>query len=101
MRTERLLALVEKTPHDAELHYMLAMEYKSTRRFSDALTKLDDCLRLNPNYVPAYYQKAVVCQADGQIESARKILAEGMIVAGRNGNLHARDEMRQLLATLE
>lgn len=99
-RVEQLHKLLAAEPDDAEVYYMLAMEYKSTGQFEQALAKFDDCIRLNPSYAPAYFQKGNTCAAAGQVEQARRALALGIDKARQAGDLHAAEEMQAAMNAL-
>ena len=99
-RMDRLQELVSAQPDDAELHYMLAMEYKSAGHLAEALAKFDDCIRLNPSYSPAYFQMGNACAAAGRLEQARRSLALGIEKARLAGDLHAAEEMQAAMNAL-
>lgn len=97
---EQLQKLVTAEPGDAELHYMLAMEYKSAGELAQALAKFDDCLRLNPSYSPAYFQMGNACAESGRLEQARHALTLGIEKARQAGDLHAAEEMQTAMNAL-
>lgn len=99
-RLQALLQLLAADPGDFEVHYMLGMEYRSSGDWAKAITHFDDCLRLNPAYSPAFFQKGNTHIAAGRIDDARAALQEGIRTAISHGDNHDADEMRAVLNDL-
>lgn len=102
-RMDQLEALLQDDPDDAFLRYGLAMEYASLGDDATAAQQLEDLIalkRASSPYVPAYLQCGQAYQRLGRDTDAIRILREGMEVAARVGDLHARGEMEGLLNTL-
>jgi hypothetical protein len=50
--------------------------------------------------VAGYFQFAQLLTRLGQVDEARKLLSDGIIVAQKAGDMHARDEMQSALNSL-
>ncbi|HEY2932929.1 MAG TPA: tetratricopeptide repeat protein [Acidobacteriota bacterium] len=100
-RIDLLKTFVEKNPNDPFSHYGLAMEYVRHDRLEDALRIYTYLIEKHPDYVPTYYQAGMAFQTAGDIEQAKKTFRDGMSIAQRLGNVHARDELEKALAQLE
>src|ERR1700683_2370587 len=55
-RKEQFEAMVQDEPNDAELRYMLAMEYVSEGNDDAAVKCFSDIFVIAPDYPPAYHQ---------------------------------------------
>ena len=99
-RRQQIEALLHEEPDDVFLNYALAKELVSEGNVASAITAFDRVLGLNPDYVPAYFQKAQTLAGEGEIDSARDVLTSGIAVAKRVGDSHASGEMIAFLDTL-
>ena len=99
-RREMLEQFVAQKPSDAFARYGLALECVKLGDDSAALQHFQQLLELNANYVAAYYQFGQLLSRLGETEKARKILSDGIVVAQKTGDIHARDEMQAALSLL-
>ena len=99
-RIERLKALVEKIPHQPFPRYGLAVEYKNCSNHKKAIRVFNDLVERHPDYVPAYFHFAASLRALGQDKKAENILKEGITVAAKQGESHAREELEGALTEL-
>jgi predicted Zn-dependent protease len=99
-RSDQILALLSSDPDDIDLHYMLAMSYRSEGDHARAIAKFDDCIGMNAAYHPAYFQKATTLVQTGESEPARAVLDEGIAQATSAGDVHAAEEMHAMRDSL-
>lgn len=99
-RLEKLQALLNTEPNDAFLNFGLAMELAKNGRFDESLAQFDRVQQLDPHYIAAYFQKGRTLLSMGELERAKSELKRGMAAATESGDLHARGEMEELLASL-
>jgi len=99
-RREMLEQFVAANPGDAFALYGLAMECANAGDFAAAAAHFNKLLASHPDYVAAYYQYGQLLGRLGRTAEARKTLGDGMAVAQRAGNEHARSEMETALAAL-
>ena len=99
-RREVLEQFVAQRPGDAFARYGLALECVKLGDDPAALGHFQKLLEGHPEYVAGYYQYAQFLGRLGRLEEARKLLSDGMVVAQRAGDIHARDEMQAALAQL-
>ena len=100
-RMRQLHQMLLRQPDDPFLLYGMAMEYKKADEPAQALQYFDRVLRRDPNYCYAYYQRAQVHEALGDLEAARRTLLEGIEAARRSGDAHALSEIETALTLLE
>ncbi|MSU80240.1 MAG: hypothetical protein EXS16_19380 [Gemmataceae bacterium] len=100
-RIENLKAWINDSPDDAELRYMLAMEYVALGDDPQAVLSFHEVIQANPQYPPAYHQGARALQRLNRIADARELLTQGIPIAQRQGNQHAAGEMTELLHSLD
>ncbi len=100
-RLEEFKELVDLEPDDTFCRYALGMEYMGISEFDEAVRHFEAVIRLDPSYAAAYFQAGIASKKNRNISRAREFLVRGIEVAEKNGNRHARDEMRDALENLE
>jgi tetratricopeptide (TPR) repeat protein len=85
----------------ADTHHLLGLCYALIEQREDALRSFDDAIRLNPRYVEAHLNRAIVLGDLGRIGEAESALAQAQdlgrpdstgyptVVANRLANMHA------------
>ena len=91
---------VADKPGDAFARYGLALECVKLGDDPAATGHFHKLLEIHPEYVAGYFQFGQHLARLGQIDEARKLLSDGMVVAQKTGDTHARDEMETALAML-
>ncbi len=99
-RLEQLKKLAEMSPDDPLAHYAVALEYNNLERHDDAIAAFEQALRVDPNYIAAYYHKARAEIRAGRHTAARGTLKVGVEVAGAAGDAKTVREMGDLLGTI-
>ncbi|MBA3974472.1 MAG: hypothetical protein C0504_09680 [Candidatus Solibacter sp.] len=99
-RLDALKGMVEQTPEDSRVRFMLAMEYSNSHRFAEAKQEFDELINRDPNYVSAYFMAGRACESAGDIAGARGYLELGIETARQIGDRHAESEMQTALETL-
>jgi Flp pilus assembly protein TadD len=100
-RKQKLEVMLADAPDDAELRYMLAMEYVSEGDDAGALRCFQEMFKISPDYPHAYHQAGRALQRLGRSAEARSVLERGIPLAMKKGDQHAAGEMQELLANLE
>jgi len=100
-RREMLEQFVAQKPADAFARYGLALECVKLGDDAAALANFQELLEINGEYVAAYFQYGQLLSRLGRIDEARRTLSDGIVVAQKTGDLHARDEMQAALALLK
>lgn len=80
-RLEQIQELLVREPRDLFLNFGLAMELVKAGRRTEAVAQFDRLHELDPNYIPAYFQKANTLIALGEEEAAREELRRGIEAA--------------------
>jgi tetratricopeptide (TPR) repeat protein len=99
-RRETLEQFLANKPEDAFARYGLALEcvkQGDDQAASDHFRKL---LETHPAYVAGYFQFGQLLARIGKVEEAKKLLSDGVVVAQKAGDMHARDEMQAALTLL-
>jgi tetratricopeptide (TPR) repeat protein len=99
-RREMLEQFVAQKPADAFARYGLALECVKLGDDSAAASHFHELLISNPDYSAGYFQFGQLLSRLGRLDEARKLLSDGMVVAQKAGDMHARDEMQAALAQL-
>ena len=99
-RREVLERFAEQNPTDAFARYGLALECAKLGDNGAADGHFRRLLELHPNYVAGYQQYAQFLAGLERREEARKLLSDGIVIAQKAGDTHARDEMQSSLNLL-
>jgi thioredoxin-like negative regulator of GroEL len=99
-RREVLEQFVAQKPGDAFARYGLAMECAKVGDEEAATGHFQHLLETNPGYVAGYFQFGQLLSRLGRLDQARKMLSDGVVVAQKAGDAHARDEMQAALSLL-
>ena len=100
-RVAILLDQISRSPSDPFPLYGLAMELKSQKKWAQAADAFGKLIGDFPDYVPAYFQAGAVQQELGSPESAVEIYRNGIEVASRRGDQHARRELEAALSEVK
>lgn len=95
-RLEQLEKLHAADPTDADLPYMIALEYAKADDTEQALAWLDKTIALNAHYHYAYFQKAKMLDEEGEGAEAIVTLDEGIALAAEAGDAKALGELQEL-----
>lgn len=99
MKSDRIKMLeqfVADDPKDPFNHYALALELMKSNK-EEARKIFEYLISKYPNYVPSYYQSALLLLEVSQNEEAVKIIEKGIAEAKKQNNLKAAGELRLLL----
>jgi len=91
---------VAQNPTDAFARYGLALECVKLGDDAAASGHFHKLLETNPDYSAGYFQFGQLLSRLGRLDEARKLLSDGIVVAQRAGDMHARDEMQAALTLL-
>mgnify|MGYP000011406621 FL=1 len=93
-RISRLLEFLENEPNDPFLNYALATEYVVLGERALALTYFEDLISKHPDYVGTYYHLGKLYETLGRKEEAITTYKNGIEVATKQQNAHARSELQ-------
>lgn len=100
-RFEALRAMIVEDPEDAELRYFLGQEHAAHGEHEAALEAYAECIRLDPAYAYAYYQRARSLELlDRSVEEVRAELEQGLAAARAARDAHAAGEIEEFLDSL-
>ncbi len=96
-RIEAFRAFAAKSPDDPFARYSLAMALRAAGRTAEAVGELEEVRRRKPGYVPTYLALGQALEALGKDGDAARAYEDGMAVAARANEMHARDSLGQAL----
>jgi len=99
-RREVLEQFVAQKPADAFARYGLALECAKLGDDQAATSHFQKLLEDSPQYVAGYFQFGQLLSRMGRTDEARKVLSDGIVMAQKTGDAHARDEMEAALSML-
>jgi len=96
-RLEKLLQLLSENEADTFILYALAMEYLGLNQKDLAEKYFLDCLQLDSNYIPAYYQLGLLYQSQDNEEKALATLQAGLQLLIGSKDQKTINEFRSLI----
>jgi tetratricopeptide (TPR) repeat protein len=99
-RIDRIRQMLEKSPEDADLRYMLAQELAKGGDHAGAVVQYDACIESSPDYLYAYFHKASSLQSAGDLPGAKAALETGLQRATAAGDPKAISELSAFLEGL-
>lgn len=99
-RREQLTQMLQSDVNDIFLNYALAMAMLSEGDDDAGINQLQRVIEINPEYVPAHFQKGQALARAGRTEEAREVLQRGILVARKVRDHHAEGEMTGFLESL-
>ncbi|SRR5258706_16449988 len=103
MNSERIKMLeqfVDEDPTDPFNRYALGLELVKSNKLR-AKEIFDQLILVNPNYVPAYYQAALLYIELTLNEEATLIIEKGITQSKKQDNLKAVSELKSLLDEID
>ena len=67
---QRQLEISTNNPHDADAHYQLGLVYQRRHRFSEAITRFDEAVKIDPSMADAHMQLGAVARVQGRFDDA-------------------------------
>jgi predicted Zn-dependent protease len=96
-RLEGFRKFVAERPDEPFTRYSLAMQLRSMGRLEEAVAEFRELGRRAPDYVPTWLMLGQVLEAAGQEAEAAQAYRDGIAVATRQANHHARSELEEAL----
>jgi tetratricopeptide (TPR) repeat protein len=100
-RLETFRSFIARSPSDPFPRYGLAMELKTQGELEAARTAFAELIAMFPDYVPTYLMAGGTLVALSRIAEAADVFRNGIEVATRGGDQHARRELESALADLD
>jgi hypothetical protein len=99
-RREKLEVMLQSSPEDQMLRYMLAMEFDKEGSSERSLELFETLMTAATPYVPAFLMAGQLLSKIGRVEDAKKTFSSGIQQAQQQNNSHAAGEMAGFLAAL-
>lgn len=100
-RLKQLLAFHEEDPDDSFVRFALAAEYVKLKQFDEALATFQALYENDPSYVGLYFHYGKLLRQLGRPDHAALIYREGIAVATRLTDFHARSELQSALLEMD
>ncbi|MCK9407633.1 MAG: tetratricopeptide repeat protein [Bacteriovoracaceae bacterium] len=100
-RIEKLKAMIANDPSDSFSRYALALEYNGINEPLTAIELLEELLKHNEKYLPAYHQLAQLFGKMNKTQEAKKIYRSGIDLAIEQNDEKEAKELREELEELE
>lgn len=99
-KIEQFKKVLKLDPEDETLWFGLGKAYMSEENWEEAITTLEQCIRVKPQYSAAYYALAQSLHRNQAFEKCRTVCTEGIAVATKNGDLLVIKNLEELKASL-
>ena len=99
-RIPAIQKMLQSDPDDLFLNYSLGMELLAAERFGESADAFKKCIELDEDYLPAHVEAGKALRSAGRVVEARDVLVAGSDLAGRLGETHTHEYIRQLLEVL-
>ena len=100
-RIEKLKEIIEKDPADSFTRYALALEYNGINEPVTAIEILEELIKQDESYVPAYHQLGQLLGKMNRTQEAKKIYRKGVDLAQEQNDEKTVKELREELEELE
>lgn len=85
-RIEPLKKVLAIDPNDEVAWFGLGKAYLEDANYDEAISALENCVRVKPTYSAAYFALAQALQKKGLIDYCRRICEKGIEVSTQNGD---------------
>lgn len=99
-RITRLLEYYNQTPNDSFICHALGLEFAKQGDFSKSVEYFRAGLKSNPDYVASYYHLGKTFESAGKAPEAERTYRDGIEVASKAQDAHARSELEAALQLL-
>lgn len=99
-RIEKLKQMLQSSPHDCFLLHALGLEYIKLDEIKTGIEYFEKVIAANENYVGTYYHLAKAYEKMGNEIKAVEIYENGIAIATKMKDNHARNELQMALEDL-
>jgi tetratricopeptide (TPR) repeat protein len=99
-RLHDMLRMLKHDPKDPFMRYAVALEYVANRKYQLGVHYLQQIIKMDRHYVPAYHQLGLILAQMKKRDEAVAILQQGIKIAEEKGDQVERNEMEDLLHDL-
>ena len=92
-RLEMLLGLWDEHMPDSFVLFAIAKEYEALGNSPAAISHYEKLRQIDPEYIGLYYHLAAIYAEEGKAEKALECYDEGIAIASRQGDQHAKSEL--------
>ena len=92
-RLEMLLGLWDEHMPDSFVLFAIAKEYEALGNAQAAISHYEKLRQIDPDYTGLYYHLAAIYAEEGKAEKALECYDEGIAIASRQGDQHAKSEL--------
>ena len=99
-KIEQFKKVLKIDPNDETLWFGLGKAYMGDENWLEAISALESCIQVKPNYSAAIFALAQALQKNNDIERCREVCTKGIEVATSNGDLLVIKNLEELKASL-
>ena len=99
-KVARLRAVLAQDPDDEVALFALGKASLKRKDYHEAITALERCVRVKPDYSAAYQALAVALYKAGEVERSIEIGRKGVEVSSARGDLMVTNQLRHFLGQI-
>lgn len=99
-KIEQFKKVLKLDPNDETVWFGLGKAYMGDESWEEAITALEQCIKVKPTYSAAFFALAQSLQKANRIAQCRETCAQGIEVATANGDLMVIKNLEQLRDSL-
>jgi len=100
-RLDQLLVFLAEDPNDSFIQFALAAEYAKLGNREEAVRTFEKLRKTDPAYVGLYFHLGKNLEELNRTEQALSVYREGIAVAAKLSDFHARSELQSALLEAE
>jgi len=100
-RLDQLKEMLHEDPMDPFLHYAVGLELVKKQYFQEAMSAFQQVLKLDENYLAAYYQLGIIFIELDIVDVARTYIERGISKATDKKDFKTKGELEELLEGID
>ena len=100
-RLSQVREMLQEEPDDPFLHYALGLELAKKKNYQEAMSAFQTVIKLDENYVAAYYQLGILFIEIDIVDVARSYIQKGIDKALAKRDFKAKAELEELLESMD
>lgn len=100
-RIDEIKKMLKTDKQDSFLTYALALEHEKIGNTKEAISIIEDLIKIDPNYLGAYYKLGALYESKNKMEKAMRIYRVGIKLATEKNDNKTKGELEEALWLIE
>ena len=101
LKIEQLKTLLARDSNDEVALFGLGKAYLKLKNYEEAITALERCIQVKPDYSAAYQALTVALYKSGQTDRSSQIGRKGIEISTANGDVMVTKQLEHFLGQIE